>query len=426
MADTWSQQVSTHYHLKLPEDVRAWLDHGVWEDPGGAEFNQPQTPQQLLQPDSSSIWAGFMLPDMLPIISNDYGDWLCLRFGFDGTVREVLYWYHGGGDWIPYGNTLAEALLYDAAFRVMYHRKPEFTDPEPPAEEIFRAAEWAVQWIDKPHGFQPFWPPHSPPNTDPLVTMTNAGVAEVASRRDLILRHLESKLKQESNPSVAQEIGATWEPEFVSWIFDTALLPEGHKDNLSERFNVPATELTCQDWDQAEAEAVRVIRLRQDLGWAFDIAGWAAERRGDIGTAIPRYLSGSRASTFADESVKFRTHWFNDGYGKFSAARLAALRDHLPPEAQQATYLNVFWKNAPDSLPARLRDYWFEQADMARKTGRHQDAYRCYYNAGWDYGLQYFKSYHEVFDGLISSATKAGSPALATLAATHRDSLYCD
>src|SRR5262245_37578083 len=119
----WSDSVAQRFDIQLPLDLRAWLDDGIWKQAGGAEFCRPRTPEQLVSPEPGSIWAGFMLPDTLPFIGNQYGDWLCLRIGFSNRVDEVLYWCHGGGDWIPYGRTLAESLIYDAAFHLNYDRR---------------------------------------------------------------------------------------------------------------------------------------------------------------------------------------------------------------------------------------------------------------------------------------------------------------
>ncbi len=57
--------------------------------------------------------AGFMLPDTLPILGNGYGDWLCMRVNADNTAGEVVHWYHGGGDWMPWGRNPAEAIAFD-------------------------------------------------------------------------------------------------------------------------------------------------------------------------------------------------------------------------------------------------------------------------------------------------------------------------
>lgn len=426
MSHRWSVEVAKALHIQLPPDLIVWLDDEWWKLPAGAEFCLPQTPQQLLTPEPGSLWAGFMLPDTLPLIGNQYGDWLCLRVDWEGRVREVVYWCHGGGDWIPYGATLAEALLYDAAFHVLYDRRfTEITAAERPKSEIYRAAEWALGFLppSSVRSLPRFWDRLPEQNTRLLEELLEANVAPIAARRDLILRHLESQLKSRSDPNIAEQIGAVWEPDFVSWLFDTALIPELTLDDLSALFRLPIKQLIVQDWDAAESEALHVSAVRDDLGWAFDITGWAAERRGDSQLAVERYLRGLRASSFSDDSVRFRTHWFGEGYGKFAAARLYALRDQLTAEQREDPYLQIFWQNDPESLRVRVRDYWMREAEAAASGREFRQAYRCYYAAGWDCGLQYMKSYGEILEQLVKTADQGGSPALARIARMHREHL---
>ena len=418
----WSAQISERYAVNLPADLRAWFDDEVWKEPGGAEFNQPLTPQQLLEPEPGFIWGGFMLPDSLPVLGNEYGDWLCLRVDEHNTVSDVIYWCHGGGDWIPYGATFAEAVLYDAAFRVIYDRRPEFVEPEPAGRQVFRLAQWALDWIDTDPRELTFWK-HDGRHADPLPGLLNAGVAQVSTHRDLILKHLQSELKTRSNPDVARQIDIPWEPDFVSWIFDTALLPELRRDQLSRRWNVPAEKLIVQDWESAEREALKVAALRSDLGWPFDIAGWAAERRGDVSAAIELYLQGVHASLFSDDAIRFRSHWFADGFAKFSAARLFELREALAGELRDDPYLNLFWANDPETLRDRSRDFWLSAALAAQRAHDHAAAYQSFYLAGWDVGLQHLDHYAEILDGLINSAQAANWPGRAAVAQLHRQSL---
>ena len=296
MTGRWSTEIEQRYSLRLPDDVRVWLDEQIWKDAGGAEFRRAQTPEQLMDPVPGSIWAGFMLPDTLPIIGNDYGDWLCLRIAADGTVSELVHWSHCGGDWIPYGQNLAEGLLYDAAVRVLYPQRASFVEAEPTDPHVFRLAEWACRWMTE-HGraVPRFWPHDGDPSPDPntaavLHGLASAGIAEFAVRRDRILGHLDSPFKSRSGTALAQELGVPWEPEFVSWLFDTARIPATARERLARKLAEHAADPFAQDWRAAEAEAIAVLERRQDLGWAFDIAGWAAERRGDKQLAVQRYL----------------------------------------------------------------------------------------------------------------------------------------
>jgi hypothetical protein len=135
------------------------------------------------------------------------------------------------------------------------------------------------------------------------------------------------------------------------------------------------------------------------------------------------YLDGLHTSLFSDDTVRFRTHWISEGLGKFAAARLAELRPAMSVEEQRNPYLALFWENDPESLRVRVRDYWTDRAQRAAATGEPLEAYRCYYQAGWDMGLHFVSSYGEILEGLIRSAKDAGATALANIAELHRRSL---
>ncbi len=442
MSGIWSERVEQRYSLRLPPDVRAWLDQEVWRDAGGAEFHRAQTPDQLVDPEPGIIWGGFMLPDTLPLVGNDYGDWLCLRIAGDGSVAELLHWSHCGGDWIPYGRTLAEGLIYDAALHLLSPDRPSLSGESLPADQVFRLAQWARPWIDTASGrrataacqgvmddgeLPSLW--HAladaggPPGSHLLALLLDWQIAEFVVRRDRIVRHLESPLKVRSGPALAQRLGWPWEPDFVSWLFDTRQIPVSVRQQLSQQFQLDGHDLMAQDWEAAEREAMLVLQKRSDLGWAFDVAGWAAQRRGDERLAVQRYLAGLQTSWFSDDTVRFRTHWFEEGYGKFAAAQLATLLDQLSDAQRRDPYLAIFLDKDPRSLRPRVQAYWLELARTAEQHGDHRRAYQYYYRAGWDLGLHPISEYVEVFAGLCRTATAAGMPALAAIARTHQQFL---
>jgi hypothetical protein len=420
MNRAWSKQIERHYRFQLPPDLVSWFDDGIWRNPGQSEFRYPLAPEQFIEPPEGTIWAGFMLPDTLPLVGNQYGDWLCMRIAPEGRVAEILCWNHGGGDWIPYGQSLPEALLYDA-YAAYQRGEASHGERLTIGDRTCNTIQWACDWIartalklSRPLNEQLLAQPTA---RDRLL---GAGVAEIVIRRDRILESLDSPLKSCSDPEIAQHMDVVWDPEFIRWIFDTDLVPLAARGDLSRLFDLPLDSLLSQDWASAEREAHAVIRLRQDLGWPFDIAGWAAERRGEIRQAIGLYAQGVQTSLFADECVRFRTHWFPEGLGKFAAARLDHWRSQLPSALRDNRYLHLFWENDPESLRTRLRLYWLEQARQHFQSSQYMHAFHCYYRAGWDYGSSDLDTYAEILDGIDASATASGSTALANVVRTHR------
>jgi hypothetical protein len=139
---------------------------------------------------------------------------------------------------------------------------------------------------------------------------------------------------------------------------------------------------------------------------------------------VARYLAGLQSSWFSDDALRFRTHWFAEGYGKFAASRLAALRDHLTPAERRDTYLNIFLENDRETLRGRVQQYWIARAREAERRHAHGEAYRCYYRAGWDLGMLPVSAYDEVFTQLRRAAEADGSAGLAAVAALHHRFLH--
>jgi hypothetical protein len=453
MTRSWSASVSERYQLRLPADVHDWLDEERWRLAGGGEFNQPLSPESLLAPHPGMIWPGFMLPDTLPWIGNSYGDWLCLRIGPGGDILECLYWSHGGGDWLPYGRTLAEALLYDAcrARELLRHHQPDHQPRNQPRNQpvgpqpLTSNANSAPSPNSEPEGDDlpsgP-WDAHAawgwrhsglidgdwPEVRDGEIAMlrrrlASEGLARWALARDSVLDQLNCGLRTRSDYRVASRLGISWEPDYVRWMFDTGTVPAGERRRLAVFFAAEETELFDQNWLEAERLASLVMAERHDMGWAFDIAGWAAERRGEPHLAAQRYLAGLRASLFADHTVPFRTHWAADRLAKFSAARLEQLRDLLPNQSLRDPYLRLFLEDDPQSLRDRVHAYWVQLARAAEAAGEPRLAYERYYAAGWDLGLDRLELYADVLAGLERAATAIGATALARIARLQRDLL---
>lgn len=425
MSQPWSQRVSERYQVTLPADVAAWFDEQRWELSGGGEFNLPLSPEQVMDPEPGMIWPGFMLPDTLPLISNDYGDWLCLRIGSGGQIVECVYWSHAGGDWIPYGRTLAEALLYDALRgRETGGRTPggNFSATADPSQDGWKThVEWGWRQLGLATRDLPSLIDQSPEAFRQRIR--DEGLARWAISRDEVLRHLDCELRLRSDYRVAQRIGVAWEPDYVQWMFDTDLIPDVRREELLAYFALEGTSLLAQDWEAAERAALRVMEARSDLGWAYDVAGWAAERRGDIGAAVDRYWAGLKPSLFADHTVRFRTHWVADGFAKFAAARLYELREQVPADWAEDPYFQLYWRQEPATLRPRVSEYWLEKAASAELAGEPAEAYQHYYRAGWDLGLDQLDGYARILEGLERTALSMGDMGQARIARLQRDLL---
>ena len=422
MTLTWSQRVAQRYQVRLPPDVVRWFDDERWTLPGGGEFNQPLAPDQLLDPEPGLIWPGFMLPDTLPLIGNQYGDWLCLRIDAASGVGECLYWSHAGGDWLPSGRTLSESLVYDALRgRETGGRTPggNWSDTAIATQEGWAThVAWAWEQLAADADLLALLKPR--PTEALRGELGRRGWSRWALARDAVIACLDCALRSRSDYRTAQRMGVPWEPDYVQWMFDTDLIPAARRRQLLELFGSGDVELLGQDWTGAEKLAVETAQERPDMGWAYDVAGWAAERRGDVAAAVTRYAAGIRPSLFADHTVAFRTHWIADGFAKFSAARLYELRANVPRSVSDDPYVRLYWEQAPATLRERVSAFWLEAARDSERRGAWAEAYESYYRAGWDLGLDSLSGFVEILEGLERAASAQGAQGLAVVAALHR------
>ena len=425
MSESWAGRVAEARGITLAPSLRSWFDDALWARRGVGAFASALAPQQLIDLTDEVVWPGFLPPDLLPIIGNDYGDWLCLRIGLSGDVSEIVYWNHGGGDWIPFGPNLPEALLYAASLKSEGEAESSEAGSSESGSSEAETKEkdgswpqWAAEQFAKQGGAKvlPFCEKES--KVDALSALIEAGAAQTPVGRDLCLRLLRRPALDGVERERASELGAPWEPEFVRWLFDSALAPNWLREKLFASGEGEAGAIE-QDWTGAEMEALRIERVRPNLGWPMDLAGWAAERRGDLQQAIPRYRASLSASTFSDESVRFRTLWFSEGFGKFSAARLWELRDSLTAEEQADPYLRLFWENDGPTLRQRVSRFWLARAEKAVAKEEWGAAWEHYLRAGWDVGMPRRSDYLEVLRGLHLAAEKLGATALARLTAIH-------
>lgn len=416
MSEQWSQRFANELEVSLPPDVVDWLDGNIRDEVGSphlGDFFEPFNPEKLLDMSFPTIWGGQLLPDTIPILGNGCGDVIALRFGRDGRVSELICWHHETGDWQPFGNTLAEAVLCDIALMKLQVDPTYFGKDENPPRYM---ENWAVDWVRRTTGPTLNW-------TDPIEgeklsvfrTLLDAGICEAVARRELCRSYLISKLMEKcwgkGGAVLAERLGVQW-PVVNEWLFDTALIPEKYHAPLSEVTNTPIERLVVQDWDQAAAEAQRVCQLRPDLGWPYAILGWAAERDHDPGKAVENYLAGLK--TLGTSCCFMGTVGCD-----LAIRRLDELRDHVSSDSINDSYFQATQVDV--GVPSRIRQYWLQKAEQAAARGEHDLAYQCYYNAGWDdYAAN---DMQQILEGLVKTAEGAGYLALSRIAKLHLASL---
>jgi hypothetical protein len=377
------------------------------------------------------IWPGLMMPDTLPVAGNRYGDWLCARVAADDSIVEVIHWYHGGGDWIPWGRTLPEAFVFDSirsrlpGRRQTHSIRPDASEDISSVEEsVTSAMASAVAWSAK-------WLP--PTVTQAVAELSGTQLAEkliqhhiceTAVRCELALNEMDGSVRRHFSASTAAELGIAWDPDGIGWLFDDNRFPK-NEPNFIECV-AGHDDLVWQDWNRIAEHVSPVCQQRSDLGWPFDIAGWAMERQGNFEAATQLYRRGMFAFAFADQSIRFRTHWFPQWAGKFSTWRLSTLidtgqiaADKLDP--RNTDYLKAIRSGENSQPRQRIFEHWRNLAFEAEAEGRWSDAYDCHYRSGWDLGIDRMGDYREILIGLVRSATNAHQTARAKIAQTHHD-----
>ena len=400
---------------KLPDDVRAWLDAEQLPDAPAGRFNQRIDPARLLDPSSGAVWGGLMLPDSLPLVSDGGGNALCLRFGFDGTVAEVIHWDHEGSLWKPFGRTLAEALVLDAAFSLIDQIENDGEADSIFIEESFPLADWATDWLpglSKPILRSLLKDVPSLPARLRELGLARVAIAQWQCQR-LLTNRLDRFCRRVGGGKIAKTVGVDWS-EFRRWLADARLIPEDQKQQLSTLTTIPFDELIYQDWETAASEARDVLDVRSDLAWPFAVLGRYNERTGNIHAALGYYL---RAMETLGTSQDFTASWSvlsNTRY-KFAAGRLMELSRGTSELSDRDHYLEALATSKPGKA---VRQYWFERAERAEKAGDFRGAYECYYKSGWDNPIS--DEIDLVLDQLVRTAREAGSAPLSSLAARHR------
>ena len=445
-----SELLRERFRLQLSSDWQAWFDDYATRLELPGLLRNPVSVEELCSQNPASIWPGFMLPDSLPLLSNEYGDWICGRVGEDDTLAELVYWYHGGGDWIPVGKCMAEAVLHDAVdqFRDLKTQMLRGASESRIGVEagcLLRLDSPAVrQWLANALPEQVGEPESLVASVieclstedyrGALGKLWENSVAREAVACDLIELFLQAPLREIATREVANACEIAWFPDFVKVLFDVAAASESHarlldtqwkliaQANAHSTLDVEASVRELQAWDQAAGIADNILERRTDLGWATTVSGWYRERTGRRDEAIAIYAKGVDASSFTDQAVRLNSHAEADELGKFSLARLSSILEQGDvPEvfAAEKGYMELLLADRKRSLLAEVSDFWWAKAEIAESEERFADAYDLYARSGWDMGVSRLDSYPRILEALARVSSQAGWNGRAAVAEAH-------
>ena len=417
-SETWSARLQQRYRFRLSPELADWFDSGIWKQSGHNEFHLPVDPGTLLEDAPEAIWPALMPCDLLPLIGNDAGDWLCIRVSDDSTASEIVQWYHGGGDWIPWGNSIAEAIVFDALRQHLPGPKRSHATPAEPHNANRKSdsakdpiVDWAASYLPKEAAA--LLKKSSTPHVIAEVLL-DTGICEVAVRCTLVEDALHEPLSGILDHSVAEELEIDWN-RAVEWMFDTTRVPDESRRRLTEDYDISLDE--SQNWELAAQHCRKVTRLAPSLAWAWDILGYSFERSGNYEKAIAAYIRGAQTSVFTDQSVRLRTHWSVSESSKFSAARLL----HVAPAiVQNSTYLRMICEGPADERRRQIASHWLAESDQATANGDVGLAHENLVRAGWDLGAEPISAYADILQRIAEAAVQADRAAQAELADTHR------
>ncbi|MEM7476870.1 MAG: SMI1/KNR4 family protein [Planctomycetota bacterium] len=429
-----AELLANRYEINLSAAWKDWLNDSVMELKLPGMMRKAVDVTQLCEPGPSVIWPGFMLPDTLPVLGNDYGDWICVRVNPSNDLGELIYWYHGGGDWIPVGNTMAEAVLHDAVdqfrpirtqmirsatesridtlanvlARLNYSQLRNWLGRSLPGDDALLILSEVIEWIGNQD------------HNAALRAMRQIGWCRDAIACDLIESYLQLPVQVIAQREYADLLDIPWFPDYINLLFDCEQASDAQRVAIA----AAATKWDGwpqQDWTKASSLASEVLQRRHDLGWATAVCGWQQERSGQTDAAIDIYKRGVFGSAFTDQGVRLNSHAETDENGKFAAARLAHFRDVLALEEDK--YIQLFLRRRERSLLAEVCDFWFQRAEKSESEGDFEEAYRLFYRAGWDMGVSRMQKYKSILSGLERCARQAGWNGMAKVAEAHQNCL---
>ncbi len=303
MMVAWSRRIEETLSIRLDEQSRNWFDFASTSFDWCGEFDEPIKLDASFGSLVKALWPGLMMPDLVPVIGNRYGDWYCLRVDADNSIRDIVHWYHGGGDIISVGKSLAEALLYDHCKSTIPGRTT-WADDKPAIAESRQGMAWIAEQLacdssELDSITQAF---RSGEVRQGLLMLKQRGWSISAVHRDLVSLALESPFASFSDRSLAEHLQVSWERDMQRWFFDTRTIPESKLATIQAWFLSNSSRLKpidsqllrypqavfdasvlrnsgawfAQDWQGVESYCREMMDLETDVAWPYHLAGWAA------------------------------------------------------------------------------------------------------------------------------------------------------
>ncbi len=417
-SDSWSERLAQRYQCIFSPALIHWFDAEIWQRHGCGEYCRAVDPTLLLSDAPEPIWPGLMSCDLIPLIGNTSGDWLCVRVDEDSKASEVVQWYHGGGDWIPWGRDIAQAIVFDGLIERISADSRRHAIPAivPRSNEHEEQDDELLNWAfgHMPDGLVESLKTAGD-SEQVAACLLNAQVSEVAIHCELILKALCHADVKSLQLAIGLDVESLGRNELTEWVFDISRIPEKHRQQIVSGKH--AVELVEQNWDSAALHAKAVTLLAPQLAWGWDILGYCEERSGNTALAVDAYSKAARCSVFTDQSVRFNTHWATDDASKFSIERMRQLDEST---IEKSEYLSTVSKAGNGDRRTAVTDYWKQRAVMHLAADEASEAYECSMAAGWDLGAGPITVYGEILELAHKTATQSGQRARAELAATHR------
>ena len=354
--------------LRLPNEITG---------PCTGDFTQQIGPDDWASADSPGLWPALMPCNLIPIATGRHGDSLCLRIRDDGRWSGVVQWYHGGGDCLDFGQTIAEAILLDRhadrldGFDIHHAIRADSVDSDI-IDDVPRRNGVAVcdPWLDH-------------------------AVADLAAE-PLLAGHSDRSLSD-----ALQERG----------IGIAAILA----GRLAAVFRRPNKSV---DVERAISWARCATQTAPSAAWGWESLGRLLERVDRIDEAIAAYSRGARCSSFSSQSVRMAAATPDRETAKYSLWRLQELS---PKTVSEDDYLRRLRMPDLQARRAAVHRHWMDlAADFS--DGTSEQLFSLHMSA-WDIGLGNMEDYARVIACIEESARVGGMHRRANVAKVHLDAL---